>query len=65
MAFIATNVELESILENPDRDLNRYEFYEIILRIGIEKYKKSGKIDNIATCFRMILNEHVYKYFDP
>jgi hypothetical protein len=42
MAFIATNVELESIVENPDRDLNRYEFYEIVLRLGIEKFKKSG-----------------------
>lgn len=32
--FIATNVELEQIEENPDRALCRYEFMEIIVRIA-------------------------------
>jgi len=32
--FIATNVELEEIDENPDRALCRYEFLEILVRIA-------------------------------
>lgn len=39
--FIATNVETESLEDNPDRDLCRYEFFEILVRIADEKYKKS------------------------
>lgn len=36
--FIATNVELVEQEDNPDRDLCRYEFYEIIARLAREKY---------------------------
>ncbi len=32
--FIATNVELEEIEENPDRALCRYEFFEILVRLA-------------------------------
>lgn len=32
--FIATNVELEEIDENPDRALCRYEFLEILVRLA-------------------------------
>lgn len=42
MAFIATNVELENNDENPDRDLNRAEFFEILLRIANDKFRKSN-----------------------
>lgn len=36
--FILTNVEEEAQEDNPDRDLCRYEFYEILARLGREKY---------------------------
>ena len=36
--FIVTNVELEEQEDNPDRDLCRYEFYEIVARLAKEKY---------------------------
>lgn len=32
--FIATNVELEKNEDNPDKALQRYEFYEILVRIA-------------------------------
>ena len=32
--FIATNVELEKNDDNPDKALQRYEFYEILVRIA-------------------------------
>ena len=37
--FIATNVELERIDENPDRSLCRYEFFEILVRIAGSRFK--------------------------
>lgn len=39
MAFIATNAELVDLKNNPDRDLNRYEFMEILLRLANDKYR--------------------------
>ena len=39
MAFIATNVELVDISENPDRDLCRYEYYEVLLRVANDKFR--------------------------
>jgi len=40
--FIATNVELESQEDNPDKALCRFEFYEILIRIANVKFKESG-----------------------
>lgn len=52
--FIATNVEMlpdgseatadmdEKMDNNSDRDLCRYEFYEILVRMGAAKYKDTG-----------------------
>ena len=40
--FIATNVEIEQIEENPDRALCRYEFFEILVRIAAAKFKDPG-----------------------
>lgn len=65
MAFIATNVELISLDENPDRDLNRYEFFEILLRIATEKFKRPGISDKYSTAFKKLLNDHIYKYYEP
>lgn len=39
--FIVTNVELVDQEDNPDRDLCRYEFYEILARLAHEKYYTS------------------------
>ena len=36
--FIVTNVEEVEQEDNPDRDLCRYEFYEILARLAREKY---------------------------
>lgn len=41
-AFIATNFEEVDLEDNPDKSLCRYEFYEIIVRIAVEKYVESG-----------------------
>ena len=36
--FIATNVELVANDENPDKELQRFELFEILLRLANVKY---------------------------
>ena len=55
MAFIATNVELEKNEGNPDKDLNRHEFFEILLRIANEKFRKTKQTDKFSVALRMLL----------
>ena len=40
--FIATNVELVAMDENPDKELCRFEMLEILVRIAGAKYKDPG-----------------------
>lgn len=44
--FIMVNVELlgQENDDNPDRDLCRYEFYEIIVRMAGAKFKDPGNV---------------------
>jgi len=65
MAFIATNVELERNDENPDRDLNRAEFFEILLRIANDKFKKPKLAETYAQALRKLIREHLLVYYDP
>lgn len=53
--FIATNVELVEQEDNPDRDLCRFEFYEIICRLGSAKYKDAGLVTTWDAAAKMIL----------
>ena len=61
--FIVTNVELEEQEDNPDRDLCRYEFYEIIARLAKEKYHTSKIWDTVAEAIDRFVSEvySVYK----
>lgn len=61
--FILTNVEEVQLEDNPDRDLCRYEFYEILARLAKEKYYNSGTCDSIASAIDTFLN-HIYDYWD-
>ena len=46
--YIATNVPLIAT-QSSDRDLSRYEFLEILIRLANEKYKKTGICPSYAT----------------
>lgn len=61
-AFIAVNVELESLDNNPDRDLCRYEFYEILVRMARTKYLDSKRESSLATATRRFLRDEVLTY---
>lgn len=55
--FIATNYEEVEQEDNPDRDLWRYEFYEIIVRLAYEKYYKSKIWSSIANATEKLLGD--------
>lgn len=57
--FIATNYEVEAQDENPDKQLMRFEFIEILLRIAREKYLTAGPAKTIDEAYQMILEKHV------
>jgi hypothetical protein len=45
--FIATNVELVNMVDNADRALCRFEFYEIIVRIASAKFYEQGYYETL------------------
>ena len=46
--FIAANFEEVENDDNPDKELCRYEFMEIIVRIADHKYLKKGSVKSLS-----------------
>lgn len=46
--FITTNVTMEKMEDNPERELTRYEFYEILVRLAAAKYKDPNITETYA-----------------
>ena len=44
--LITTNVALHGLISSAERDLNRYEFLEILVRLSIAKYRDSKICDS-------------------
>jgi len=63
--FIATNVELQALDENPDKMLCRYEFYEYIVRLAQIKYKDSKICSTFTESVKKIIEENVLPYSLP
>lgn len=57
--FIATNVELVEMDENPDKELCRFEMLEILVRIAGAKYKDTGTTKTYGEALKMLLDNHV------
>eukprot|EP00347_Sterkiella_histriomuscorum_P012154 403369687 len=57
--FIATNVELVEMDENPDKELCRFEMLEILVRIAGAKYKETGITKTYSEALQMLLENHV------
>jgi hypothetical protein len=62
MIFIATNVSLHEYSGNAERDLSRYEFLEILVRLAIGKY---GSTMEPHKALEELLDKHVYKFCNP
>ena len=58
--FMAANVEVVDMQDNPDRALQRYEFFETLIRIAQVKFKEEVCI---SAAFQKLLNDHVLKYY--
>jgi hypothetical protein len=61
--FIATNVELEAIDDNPDKALCRFEYLEIIVRLANVKFKESGLVPTHSEALKKILEENIFPYY--
>ena len=59
MIFIATNVSLHEYSTNAERDLRRYEFLEILVRLAIAKY---GSTMPPHEALKILLDENIFKY---
>lgn len=44
--LITTNVALHGLISSAERDLNRYEFLEVIVRLAIAKYRENKVCDS-------------------
>ncbi len=56
--FIATNVELVEMEENPDKELCRFEMLEILIRIVGAKYKDPGITTTYHEGLKILLENH-------
>lgn len=59
--FIATNVELVNMVDNADRALCRFEFYEIIVRIALAKFTDTGHL-SISQGLRALLENYILRF---
>ena len=58
--FIATNVVMGTILPDfPERELARYEFYEILVRLAAAKYKDPGVTPTYSEALQKLITECV------
>jgi hypothetical protein len=58
--LITTNVVLHGLISSAERDLNRYEFLEIIVRLGNAMYRESKICASALTATIKILNDNIF-----
>lgn len=58
--FIAANVEIIANDENPDKELCRFEFFEILLRIAQAKYRETNLVATPSEALEKLLKENVF-----
>ena len=59
--FVAVNFDSDGLDNNEANSLCRYEFIEIIVRMGREKYFNKGLCETIAESTQIILEEFIIK----
>ena len=58
--FIITNVALHKHFSAQERNLSRYEFLEILVRLGQAKYKETGIVKTVSQALQMLLEENIF-----
>lgn len=61
--FIATNVEIIANDENPDKELCRFEVFEILLRMANAKYRETGICASHSEALEKLLKENVFQNY--
>ena len=62
--FGATNYELTDLDQNDDKELCRFEFMEILIRIAKGKYIDFGSMTSLSQAFTRLLDEHILHMHD-
>ena len=57
--FIASNYEIDDQDDNPDSALIRFEYIELIVRIAIEKYKKTKIFQSAWEALEQCLKQNI------
>ena len=60
--FIAVNVEIFDMVDNADRALCRFEFYEIIVRIAQAKFVDNGHFKSIAKATEHLIQNYILRF---
>ncbi|CAI2387721.1 unnamed protein product [Moneuplotes crassus] len=64
--FVATNYEIEKREDlNSKLELCRYEFYEILVRIANDRYKKHGDVATYAEALEHLIQHNILPYSFP
>jgi hypothetical protein len=63
--FVNTNYEVIANDENPDSELCRFEFFEILLRLANAKYRETGICSSYSEALDKIIKENVYPNYKP
>ena len=59
LAFAATNFEEEEQEYNDDRNLIRFEFFEMLVRIARTKFFDTGQTETLAAGLEKIIQKHI------
>lgn len=57
--LITTNVALHGFTSSAERDLNRYEFLEIIVRLAIQLYRESKVVESSVEAVNKLIVENI------
>lgn len=60
--LITTNVAMHGLISSAERDLNRYEFLEIIVRLSNALYKESGVVETTPQAVYKLLHDNIYPH---
>jgi hypothetical protein len=60
--FIATNVELFDMVENADRALCRFEFFEIIVRLAQAKLLDNGYYEELHQATEALVENYLLRF---
>jgi len=59
-AFISTNVNSHGLIKSAERNLQRYEFVELVVRLARIKYVDTNIVRNTSLAIERILTQEIF-----